>query len=200
MQTKSVGLPGFKLCETTIRVQGDSPLICHRFGASQRKSILDKQTKKARHSKGARDPEREFRESLYELGKDDNGNIVYGFPSSAFKKAAVFAIRHVEGMTMAGSWGSFHVLGEYVRIHGDGPHVREDIIRLPTGAADIRFRAEFRDWYCDVPVSFNEGSISLEQLGHLFNVAGFAVGVGDWRPERRGSYGMFHVVSQEEPS
>jgi hypothetical protein len=28
---------------------------------------------------------------------------------------------------------------------------------------------------------------------NLFNVAGFAVGVGEWRPERDGSNGMFHV-------
>jgi len=28
----------------------------------------------------------------------------------------------------------------------------------------------------------------------LFNVAGFAIGVGDWRPQKDGSNGMFRVV------
>jgi hypothetical protein len=33
---------------------------------------------------------------------------------------------------------------------------------------------------------------------NLFNTAGFAIGVGEWRPQRDGSYGMFHIASAEE--
>lgn len=36
----------------------------------------------------------------------------------------------------------------------------------------------------------------LERL-NLFDLAGFAVGIGDWRPERDGPYGRFRVATSE---
>ena len=39
----------------------------------------------------------------------------------------------------------------------------------------------------------NVNVLSVEQIINLFNVAGFGIGVGEWRPEKDGSYGLFHV-------
>jgi hypothetical protein len=33
----------------------------------------------------------------------------------------------------------------------------------------------------------------MEQIVNLFNIGGFACGVGEWRPGKDGSNGMFHV-------
>ena len=35
--------------------------------------------------------------------------------------------------------------------------------------------------------------VTAEQLIGFFNLAGFSVGIGEWRPERNGDHGMFHV-------
>jgi hypothetical protein len=37
--------------------------------------------------------------------------------------------------------------------------------------------------------------IQLPQIINLMNLAGFAVGIGEWRVERNGSFGMYEVRS-----
>jgi hypothetical protein len=71
--------------------------------------------------------------------------------------------------------------------------MREDMVRLQGRVADIRFRGQFKEWCAYVPVQVNTSALSIEQLANLFVLAGFAVGVGEWRPERNGQYGRFEV-------
>ena len=70
--------------------------------------------------------------------------------------------------------------------------------RVGMGTADIRYRPEFRDWKIPVSIKFNANAVSAEQIANLLNTAGFAIGIGEWRPERNGSYGRFHVGGESE--
>ena len=169
-----------------IEVVGTAPLICHRWSDKAKKQMLDKQTKAARAAKTAKDPKKDFEESLY--AHPDGG---YGFPSVAFKAAAVRAGTYSD-MKMTFLRGAFHVSGELVKISGE-PSMREDMVRLPSRVADIRHRGEFKEWSANVPLQVNTSALSIEQLANLFVIAGFAVGVGEWRPERNGQYGRFEV-------
>jgi hypothetical protein len=72
--------------------------------------------------------------------------------------------------------------------------MREDMVRLQGSTADIRYRGQFVEWSAAVPVLVNTVALSIEQLANLFVLAGFAVGVGEWRPERNGQYGRFEVA------
>jgi len=38
--------------------------------------------------------------------------------------------------------------------------------------------------------------ISDEQVVNLVNTAGFGVGIGEWRIEKKGEHGTFHVKSE----
>lgn len=87
---------------------------------------------------------------------------------------------------------SFHIDGELVEIHGT-PRIREDMVRVGMGTADIRYRGEFPEWYAEFDVKYNSGAISIEQLVNLFSLGGFACGIGEWRPEKGGCHGMYHV-------
>ena len=169
-----------------IEVVGTAPLICHRWSEKAKKQMLDKQTKAATAAKGAKDPQRDFEDSLYP--HPDGG---YGFPSVAFKAAAVRAGTYSD-MKMTFLRGSFHVTGELVPLAGK-PSMREDMVRLQGKTADIRHRGEFKEWSAVVPLQVNTSVLSIEQLANLFVIAGFAVGVGEWRPERNGQYGRFEV-------
>ncbi len=182
------------LMDTVIPVVGQTSLICHRFAESNIRQIEDKQQKRASRAKEARDPEQECLDSLYLI--DDRPT--YGFPAIAFKNAIVSACRHTS-MTMSSAKGAFHVLGDLLEIKhpSGGPaqwNMRVDRVVIGRGITNIAYRPEFREWRIDIPIRFNEDVISLEQLLNLVEIAGFAVGVGDWRPECNGNHGMFSVL------
>jgi len=72
--------------------------------------------------------------------------------------------------------------------------MREDMVRVGMGSADLRYRLQLNDWLCDLEIRFNADVISLEQIANLINIAGFACGVGEQRPERGGNNGTFSVA------
>lgn len=187
-----IELPALELRTATIQLIGDSPLISHAWSQKAKQSMLDKQMKRGKQQRPAKDPEQDFKDSLYRM-PDGKG---YGFPAVAFKSAAVDAVSHISGMTKTVTRGAFHINCELVKIEGE-PTPREDMVRLSgIGAtADIRYRGEFKKWSATFTVRYNSNVITLEQLLNLFNTAGFAIGVGEWRPQRDGSHGMFHVAT-----
>lgn len=205
----AITLPKLDLQLMEITVIGDSPLIVHNWSQKAKLEMLAKHTKKATPKKAAKDPQRDFEDSMYRL--PDGG---YGFPSVGFKAAAVTACTSVGGVTKVAARQAFTVLGEtadiagafdgakarvdLVRIEGGEPAMREDMVRVGMGTADIRYRAEFWPWWAKVLVKFNANALSPEQIMNLFNTAGFAVGVGEWRMEKEGDYGSFHVATEQE--
>ena len=185
-----IQIPGLDLQMLMVRVVGDSALICHAWSDKAKRMMLDKQMKRASQAsqaKEAKDPERDYQESLYHL---PGGG--FGFPAVAFKAAAVDAASHVDGITKVEIRGAFHIMGDMVSLEGE-PTMREDMVRVGMGTADIRYRGEFRQWAANLAIRFNRRVLSAEQIVNLFNVAGFAIGVGEWRPQKDGSFGMFHV-------
>src|SRR5271166_4833366 len=88
----------------TITLTGDSALISHAWAEKAKKEMLDKQMKKAKTAKEAKNPLYDFVGSLYWLeGKPELADVtedtieeiiekgVFGFPTIAFKAAAVSA-------------------------------------------------------------------------------------------------------------
>jgi len=190
-QSVSLDIPAPKVQRLEVKVIGDSPLIMHRWSEKAKKQMRDKQMGKATQGKEPKDPEREYEESMYR----HNGN--YGFPSVGFKAAMVSACRLVDDIPMTLARQAFHVEGEMVEIEGE-PRMREDMVRLHRKTADIRYRGEFPKWSAKFIITYAANTISAEQVINLLNLAGFSVGVGEWRPERSGSYGRFHVADKDE--
>lgn len=193
-----IEVPQLDIREMTLTLVSDSPLISHRFSEKAKKQMLDKMQKKARTGREPKDPEAEFRSSLYEI-PDIEG--AYGFPAMAFKNAAVRAAKSVPDMAMTDARGWFHVkCANHMLLpltYGELTMV-EDVVRVGRGGTDLRYRGYFYDWQVDITVEFNAATISPEQIVMLFDIAGFSVGVGDWRPEKDGMYGRFHVKKGDE--
>lgn len=199
-----IELPQLNIQRMTIRLIGDSALITHRWSEKAKKEMLDKQMKKAKAAKAAKDPWMDFCEALYWLTPmpekptpEDIAKATFGFPSIGFKAAAVDACSHVDGITKVEARGAFHIVGEFVTISGT-PEMREDMTRVGMGTADLRYRPSFKPWSAEFEVRFNANVLSAEQIVNLFNTAGFGIGVGEWRPQRDGGFGMFHVATQGE--
>lgn len=186
-----IELPELKKHHVQIRLIGDSPLIMHRFSEKARKEMLDKMMGKAKAGKEAYDPIMEYENSMY---RTEDGSP--GFPAIGFKAAAVNAANDA-GIQKVLARRAFHVIGEFVPIEGE-PVMREDVVRIGMGTSTVRHRAEFKHWAATLDVVFNSGIISLEQLINLFQIAGFGVGVGEWRPEKDGTFGTFHVAGEGE--
>lgn len=186
-------IPPIQIERLEITLIGDSPLIMHKWSEKAKKQMLDKQMKVAKTGKEAKDPEQDFQDCIY---RDPQGK--FAFPSVAFKNAAVSACRFTDGTKMTVARGAFHVEGEFVPIEDSEPIPREDMVRVGMGTADIRYRAEFQNWKAKVRLSYNKHALSAEQIVHLFDLAGFGVGVGEWRPEKDGQFGRFHVAKEGE--
>lgn len=187
----AIELPPLNIQQVTFNLIGDSPLIVHAWSEKAKRQMLDKQMKKATKAKEAKDPEADYEACFY---KTETG--AYGFPAIGVKAAIVSACRFVDAK-MTVMRGAFHIDCEMLTVVGE-PRPREDMVRVGMGTADIRYRPEFVEWRIPVTVKFNASVISAEQIANLLNAAGFGVGIGEWRPEKNGSYGRFHVASSEE--
>lgn len=208
-ESQAIELPRIDVRLMEITLIGDAPLVVHSWSAKAKKEMLDKQMKKPKQAKAAKNPVKDFEESLYRL--PDGG---YGFPSVAFKSAAATAALSVDGIKKAQVLRAFHVVGEdidvagafdgvlmrqnLVRIQGGEPRMREDMCRVGMGTADLRYRGEFSPWWAKVLVRFNANAFSGEQILNLFNVAGFGIGIGEWRSEKGGQFGLFHVATESD--
>lgn len=202
MTDKVVEIKPLNIQVVEIPLIGETELITHRWSDKAKKMMLDKQMGKAsprgRGTRETKDPEADYLSSMYQF---DDGR--YGFPSVGFKAAIVGACRLFDGLPMTVAKVAIRVEGETNKYSEQlthiiaEPHIREDMVRLESGVADIRYRAGFWPWSATIRVKFNAGVISLEQLYNLVDAAGFG-GIGEWRPSApksaTGSYGCFAIV------
>lgn len=201
MTTKSAGkieVPSLNVETFMLTIIGDSPLICHRFSEKSKKQMLDKMMKKASPGREPKDPEAEFQAALYKI-PDTEG--LYGFPAMGFKSAAVRGAKSVADLAMTDARGWFHIKCEnhmLLPLRYEELKMMEDIVRVARGGTDLRYRPYFYNWEVDITIEYNSATISNEQIVMLFDIAGFSVGVGEWRPERDGMYGRFHVKKESE--
>ena len=81
-----------------------------------------------------------------------------------------------------------------VEIHSDTPVMREDLVKVGMGTADIRYRGQFDNWWAVLKIQYDRNSrVSLDMIVNMINAGGFCCGVGEWRVERDGVYGSYHV-------
>ena len=182
--------PNFQ--QVKLKVTGLTPLIQNKMKESILKDMEDVRTGKAKKStRKAVDPKKEYLKSSY---IQDDGS--FGFPASAFKQCAVRAGKGL-GLAMTDTRTLFFVLpnapdGECVAIKSKKPLLRKDPVNVKTGK-DLRFRPEFRNSKADLLIKFDADRITIEQIANLLNHGGQTVGVGEWRPEKNGTFGTFEV-------
>jgi hypothetical protein len=148
----------------------------------------------------------------------------FGFPVTGFKQAAISAAYRLgwakDKMSLRGAFfivpdangyyagdlrinsirtkidiiPNVYLHNQLIEIKGSKPVMRQDMVRVGMGSADIRYRAEFSEWYCDMQIRYNlNGDKTLDQIINILNAGGYACGVGEWRPERDGQNGCYHI-------
>lgn len=193
-----------RIAAETMRVPitGTAPLIVHNFSAKSKQQMLDSQQGR-KTPKQIRDPEAEYQAAFYRINDETTGEVKYGFPITAFKAATIGAARFYGKSVSMTSLRQFVFFRgvltdgdpqQLVEIHGE-PRMREDVVRLggPSRSADLRYRPEFPSWSAVLEITFVTSSISRDSVLSLVDAGGLGIGVGEWRPEKRGEFGTFAV-------
>jgi hypothetical protein len=183
MAKKTVSVMDFKIQSVEIPIIGISPLIVHKFSEKAKKQIEDKQQGKAQNSKR----ERRNPQEDYEGAKHISSDGWEGFPAAGFKAAIIRAAK-VTGMVMKDTQTALFVEADcpytqLVKIEGEC-RLREDMVRIGMGSADVRYRPEYPEWKAVLRITYNEGILSLDQVFQLVKTAGFFCGIGEMRPEK----------------
>lgn len=193
-----------------IRIIGDSPLIVHAWSEKAKKQMLEKQMKSTKtKAREIRDPYAEFIDSMYWLTEKPESNpdafekavkdgAKWGFPITAVKQSAnssAYRLGWVKNqMELRSTYFLSSEFGDLMEIKGCVPEMREDNVTIGMGTADLRYRAEFKNWYADLTLTYNaSGNLSLEQVVNCINAGGFCCGLGEWRVEKDGIFGRYHV-------
>lgn len=220
-KTELVEIKPIEMKTMEIEIIGDTPLIMHAWSEKAKRMMLETQQGKAKgKKKPVRNPVDDFIQSLYwltekpvykedaseeECEKAFNEAIAkgakFGFPITAFKQAgnaAAYRMGWVKNQTgLKGAYFLNAEFGDMVEIISDTPIMREDMVKIGMGTADIRYRGEFRNWRAKFKVTVNtSGTFNIENILNVINAGGVVCGVGEWRPEKDGQFGMYHIKTE----
>jgi hypothetical protein len=193
-------------------IVGDTPIITHAWSEKAKREMLQKQVKATKAGKEARDPQADFVSSLYEMGEG-----VYGFPATGVKNCILSAAHKDKGIARTGVMAALWINADMVRvrpalagavcdmplirIYGSQPEMREDMVKIGSGlnkTANLAYRAQFTIWAMKVTGRFNPSVVTEEALAFLIQESGFSSGLGEWRNERKGMFGAFHMADADE--
>lgn len=191
---------------------GDTPLIVHAWSEKAKREMLAKQVKATRAGREARDPESDFKSSLYEMG-----NGTYGFPVTGIKNCLLAAAHKDKGIARSAVMASLFLGADMVRVRpamagaicdmplvriwSGKPEMREDMVKIGSGlqkVASLAYRGQFTHWAFKIKARFNPEVLTADALAFIIQESGMACGLGEWRNERKGVFGAFHLASAEE--
>lgn len=179
-----------------VPIVGTTPLIVHNWDEKARAMLPggSDSSKKGRAKRVHPTAEEAFEASRYRMPDGTDG-----FPATAFKSAMIGAARFFDGITMTALRPMIFVHGygstQLVPITGD-PVMREDVVRIGMGTANLRHRAMFVDWSTTLTITYLPSLLSVETVIALVDAAGMG-GVGEWRPSSpkssTGTFGQFAI-------
>ena len=219
-KTEIVEIKPIEMNTVEVTIQGDTPLIMHAWSEKAKRMMLETQQGKAKgKKKDFKNPVDDFIQSMYWLTEkpDTEGlseeeceqafdNAIkngakFGFPITAFKQAAISAAYRMgwskDKMSLRGVFFIETDYGDMVEIKSDVPQMREDMVKIGMGTADIRYRGQFNNWSATFRLKYNvNGQYSLENILNIINAGGVVCGVGEWRPEKDGQFGTYHIFTE----
>ena len=192
-----------------IRIKGLSPLIMHNGAAgldSRSPANIEKAeiaSKRGKNRTEADDARLRELETLTSLWLDEDGAPTV--PASALRATIETGARklkqgpqvreglivdRVEAFDYDASLGStFEELCRTVQFTTGVVVQRSRILRT---------RAKFDEWAATFTVECDDELVDERQLAVWLDIAGWRIGLGDWRPEKSGHYGRFVTESIEE--
>lgn len=184
-----------------VEIRGVTPLLVHRFSEDAEQG---RATRRIEVQK--RDPLEEATRHAY-IAQDGT----YYFSAFAIPNAMGSAGSNHK---MKGSRKTLRfVVPSAVRVtsdtitilNGEGPAKRFEVDSRPvtipaTKGRIMRHRPRFDCWGAKFNLVLDDSALSIESAHQLLNEAGQSIGIGDFRPEKRGPFGTFRVIHFAELS
>lgn len=171
----------------SLEVEGTADLIQNRFSQKAVEEMLRK------HMGISVQREKKKPREVLEDATIYNTDHRVCVPPTAFKSAMIAAASQLKGLKKTELKTVLFVQGNSIPITYREMLPRMDMTRLSGigRTPDVRFRPSFQDWKARLTIQFGD-TLSVETVVDLLNRAG-RVGVGEWRPQRNGSFGTFRV-------
>lgn len=187
-KSERIEIPKISYGRLTVTLKGITSLITCCPSDRELRAIGDRQQHLPPTGDKPREPEREFEEHCHRLGDGK-----YGFPASGVLRSLAAAGQRFLKEKRTELYGVLSIEANLLEIHSQPPMMRSDFVRLQGRIGSMAYRPEFQDWSMRVPVRYVASKISPPEILNLFQWAGFAVGIGSWRRENNGTFGMFEV-------
>ena len=152
----------------------------------------DKKAGKKTKTREACNPQEEAEAATYRTA--DGG---FGVPVTAIKAALISAAHKDIGVEKTLIRKSLFIkcddANNVLPMTCSEPRIREDHVKVGVSQADLRYRPEFTEWEVPLLIEYNTDNLRPEDIINLLNLAGFGVGICEWRPEKGGDCGRFQV-------
>lgn len=174
-----------------IKVEGISPLLINRFIDTQidsksklrTGSMKDMPTEEKLYLDDGKPylPSVYFRNSIIEAGKQFK---ITGKGKSNYSKLIGATVDIFPGIILLNpnKWKPFRI----------------SAVNPMTKGRMMVTRPQFEKWGCEFEIILNDDGIEGSVIKEIADHAGKYVGIGDWRPQKKGMYGKFHITSFQE--
>jgi len=171
-----------------LEVSGTADLIQNNFSQKAIEEMLRK------HMGISVQREKKVPRSCVENATIYNTSGMVCIPPVAFKKAMLTAAAQVKGLKKTQLRTQLYIEGKSIPITYEKMESRMDMVRTSGigRTPDVRFRPSFINWKARIIIQFSH-ELQVQSVVDLLSRSG-NVGVGEWRPEKDGTFGTFIVT------
>lgn len=192
MKEQKINIKQLNVATIKIKVIGDSPYMPEPMDMV----VLDRYDKKRSKQSYDKDDISESDKVKEKYYYTSDGKK--GIPARAFYNAMIRASSYLFDKKDGGMRNikeGIVILGDIIPLEYSKEEVLEHWGRMSgqTKAPRKILRNAFYDWSCELTIRYNESHLSPEQLFNILNWAGFHIGVGAFRKEKTGNFGLFRV-------
>src|SRR6516162_700220 len=184
-----------------IKIQGRTPLILNRF--TDAAALAATSGTRGSSAAGDRGTPREIAESR--VYRDGQGRVSIAQPNvlrclgdgGSFHKIGK---KQVTTQKSSLVYACLDVAGVMIPIKHKQPWVVDTrpIVIPSTGGRILAYRPRFDDWELSFEVELDTDTIGVKLFRSIVDDAGKKIGLGDFRPSKKGPYGRFVVIHWAE--
>lgn len=182
-----------------VEIRGITPLLIHRFGEQ-----AEREAKTRKISVQNIDPLAEATANAYIASDGTFFFSAFAIPNAMGAAGANHKMRGTRKTLRFIVPSAVRVTSDTITImNGAGPAERFEVDSRPvtipaTKGRIMRHRPRFDCWGAVFQLQLDDSLISVESAQQLLTEAGQSIGIGDFRPEKRGPFGTFRVTRFNE--